>query len=72
MTEVKICYKCKKEIIQAVCDWYITHICESTDEYECSECWNSYHETRYKEELHARRILERILKERLERSFEND
>jgi hypoxanthine phosphoribosyltransferase len=62
-TKIRICCECKKEIENAVCNSFITHINEDKNTFTCFQCWNSYYKEKFNEELHTRQCLERILKE---------
>ena len=62
----KKCYKCKKKIIDdCVCCWYVTHICEEGDEYECPNCFLKYVEEKLDKEKYLTKNLKKIIMEKM-------
>lgn len=59
--KVKRCHKCNKEVGLGVCEWFVTHILEEGEEYECWECWCDRNQRELEQERFCRRILQDIL-----------
>jgi len=64
--KIKKCYLCKEEILDnCVCSWYIVHVFEEGDGYECCNCFVK----RMKFDLELERYLTKNLKEMIVRRY---